>query len=138
VETEAALPCKPLWRETPKEAEEAWSSGAGEEARGPAEPPKLKGFELVGGTPPEPKEVDGIERGGKERKNVARQHRVVLDLPPDASAERRYGVLLRPLWRETGKSLRGYEAILVASDAKAHGSLGGEEDEDEGAPESDG
>jgi len=99
VETDGALALRPRFEEISSDA----GCGEMEEA---APEKRFAGFDLIampkGGAP----EAMGEERAAR------------LDLPAEPNAELRYGVILRPIWKEPGVTLTGYDAILVSTPSK--------------------
>lgn len=114
IATERALLLKPR-HERPAAAEEKGEEAEeGEAMEQPVKKGKLLGFEVVATVPEGPKDASGIERAGKGPETTMEHTRVFIDLPRDVAEDLSYGVLLRPLWREPGKSIHGFEAVLVS------------------------
>ncbi len=85
---------------------------------------KLKGMELVAmaGTKPLKADADvnrakkeGTEPAKKKEDTPAMEYsRTLFELPQEGSAEMVYGVILTPKWKETRKTLEGFDALLVS------------------------
>ena len=90
---------------------------------------KLKGMELVAmaGTKPLKADADvnrakkeGTEPAKKKEDTPAMEYsRTLFELPQEGSAEMVYGVILTPKWKETRKTLEGFDALLVSIDKTA-------------------
>ena len=89
---------------------------------------RLKGMELVAMTGTKPLEADagikrvkkeGIEPGKAKEGKMLDYSRTLFELPASASAGTVYGVILTPKWKETRKTLEGFDARFVSIDKTA-------------------
>jgi hypothetical protein len=84
--------------------------------------PALRAFLLKAFRLADAKDGDRIERTTQEidraKEPLAMQKRE-LAIPLTAEADARFGVLVRPIWRDMGKTFEGFDAVLVKTKSEA-------------------